>query len=271
MLKLLADGKDFLNHLVTHYDLIAGLTRRDFTSRFIKNYFGLLWAIIDPVAFIVILYFVFGMRFGNQQILGVPYIMYLIPAYISYSFFSDAIRNTSEGITSYSFLITKVNFRLAILPLVKLISNLALHLIILAVAFILLIINGIYPTVYWFQLIYYILVLCLLLAGLSWATSAISLFFPDIKNIISIATRLLFFVTPIFWNQQGLPENYLMILKLNPLFYIAEGYRESLLYGTGFWKHPVQTIYVWGLILVVNAAGSIIFRKLRPHFADVLS
>ena len=264
------EGIDFISQLIKNKSVIFELTKRDFTSKYIKNFFGLSWAIIDPLAFIVVLYFVFGMRFGDRETLGVPFIIYLISGYIAYDFFSTALNQASDSIRSYSFMITKVNFRLAILPIVKLLSGLMMHMIILFIVLVILLLNSIYPSLYWIQIVYYIFAMLSMLLGLAWIASSISLFFPDMKNIISIIVRLLFFLTPIFWNIEGLPESYTFFLKFNPLYYIVSGYRDSLIYEVAFWEHPVLTIYYWALTVVFMLAGIIIFKKLRPHFADVI-
>ncbi|MCD4681083.1 MAG: ABC transporter permease, partial [Bacteroidales bacterium] len=195
---------------------------------------------------------------------------YLITGYAAFDFFSNALNQASDSIRSYSFMITKVNFRLAILPIVKLLSGLMMHVIILFIVLLILVLNSIYPTLYWFQLIYYIFAMLSMLLGLAWIASSISLFFPDIKNIISIIVRLLFFLTPIFWSIEGLPESYAYVLKFNPFYYIVNGYRESLVYDVAFWEHPMLTIYYWALTVSFMLAGIIIFKKLRPHFADVI-
>ncbi len=268
--QIIKDGALFITDLFRNRSIILELTKRDFSSKYIKNYFGLFWAIIDPLAFIVVLYFVFGMRFGGKEINGVSYIIYLITAYIAYDFFSSILTQASDIIKSYSFMVTKLNFRLSILPIVKLLSGLMMHMIILVIVLIILLFNSISPSLYWLQIFYYIFSLSFLILGLTWIASSISLFFPDIRNIINIIVRLLFFLTPIFWVAENFSAKYVFVMKFNPLYYIVNGYRDSLVYEIPFWEHPALTIYFWTLTLVFMAVGIIVFRKLRPHFADVI-
>ena len=268
--RFISEGVDFLQQLYQNRYLIYRLTNRDFNNKYIRNYFGLGWAILDPLAFIVILFFVFNMRFGGRDALGVPYITYLIAGYIAYDFFSYVLHNATNSISEYSWLLTKVNFRVAILPLVKILSGLQMHCIILLIATIIFIIEKITISFYWLQVFYYIFSLCIFLTGIAWFTSSINLFFPDIKNITNILIRILFFLTPLFWHMEGLPKTYATILKINPLFYIVNGYRDSFLYGIAFWKHPSLTIYFWGVTLFLLILGISVFKKLRPHFADVI-
>ena len=89
--KLFSEGIDFIKQIYLNRNLINTLTKRDFRNRYVKNYFGFAWAILDPLAFIVILYFVFGMRYGGNDILGVSFVVYLITGYIAYDFFANNI------------------------------------------------------------------------------------------------------------------------------------------------------------------------------------
>mgnify|MGYP000647424310 FL=1 len=66
------------------------------------------------------------------------------------------------------------------------------------------------------------------------------------------------------------PEKYIWIIELNPLVYIINGYRDSLIYHKWFWENINMTIYFWIITAVIFILSSLVFRKLRPHFADVL-
>ena len=59
-------------------------------------------------------------------------------------------------------------------------------------------------------------------------------------------------------------------LKLNPFYYIVAGYRDSMLTGHWFWERPTMTLYYWGVTIVVMLVGLKMFKRLRPHFSDVL-
>lgn len=260
----------FISQIFTNRRLIIELTKRDFKNKYIKNYFGLAWAILDPLFFMLVLYFVFHYRFNTKDLLGVPFVTYLLSGYIAFDFFSSTLSSVPNCIKSYSFLIKKINFHSAIIPLVKIASNLFMHLIITIIVLTIIWCTGIHPTIYWVQIIYYQFSMTLLLVGIGWVTSSIYLFFPDIKNIINIISRLLFFLTPIFWSLEGLPEKYIRIMKLNPLTYVVEGYRSSLLYNIYIWNDIPYTIYFWIWVFVFLVLGIFIFKKLRPHFADVV-
>ena len=110
----------------------------------------------------------------------------------------------------------------------------------------------------------------ILVLGISYATSAIILFFKDLMQIISIVLQLGMWMTPIMWSYTIIPEKYQWIAKLNPMFYIVEGYRDTLLRHVWFWERYFQTALFWVVALSFFGIGALIFKKLKPHFSDVL-
>jgi len=106
--------------------------------------------------------------------------------------------------------------------------------------------------------------------GIAWMSSALNVFMRDMKQIIAMLVQIGFWATPIFWNIGIMPENIQYVLKLNPFQYIVQGYRESFIYFIPFWQHPYQTIYFWFFTLTLLVGGALVFKKLKPQFADVL-
>ena len=267
--KFFIEGADFLKQIYLNKFIIWELTKRDFRTKYISNLLGLSWAILEPLAMMVILWFVFTyIRTGQKT--EVPYALFLLAGLISYDFFNKSLNSATRGISSYGFLINKVNFRAAIIPLVKISSEILMHFIILVIVAVILALSSIPITIYWIQILYYLFATVFLLTGISWFTSSISLFFPDIKYIITIVMRVLFFFTPIFWEVKNIPEHMLIYFRLNPLYYIVRGYRDSFLYNVPFWKNPVDTIYFWIISIVFFIIGVMVFKRLRPYFAEMV-
>lgn len=260
---------DFFKNLYQHRYAIWTLSKRDFEQKYVQNYFGVIWAIADPLAFVGILYLVFDARFGKIGLGEIPFVVYLLVGQVAFDMFG-AIHGLTTVLRDYEFLLKKVNFHINMLPVMRMISALLLHAIVLVIALVILLWKDIGPTWYWLQIFYYMFALCALLIGLSWTTSSIYLFFPDIKNVVNIIVRMLFFITPIFWHLDHLPAETASLLRLNPLVYIVNGYRDSLLNSRGFWVYPGQTIYFWSICIVVWFIGVLIFRKLRPQFAEIV-
>lgn len=173
----------------------------------------------------------------------------------------------------YNYLVKKVVFNISVLPVVKIISALFVHCFFVLFTIILYAAYGKFPDVYYFQLIYYSICVFILVLGLSYATSAIVIFFRDLTQIINIALQVGIWLTPIMWiaetSLQG-HETLQKILKLNPLYYVVSGYRDTFLMKSWFFEHAGWTVYFWGFTILCFLFGSWVFKRLRIHFADVL-
>ena len=172
----------------------------------------------------------------------------------------------------YNFLVKKVVFKISTLPAVKVVSSLFVHAFFILFMLIMYACYGMFPDLYDLQILYYSLCMVFLTLGLVYATSAVSVFFRDLMQIVNIFLQVLIWMTPIMWNMDAvsMPGWVRVILKLNPMFYIVSGYRDALINKQWFWNHPILTLYFWGLAIAVWLLGTHIFRKLKPHFADVL-
>jgi lipopolysaccharide transport system permease protein/teichoic acid transport system permease protein len=106
--------------------------------------------------------------------------------------------------------------------------------------------------------------------GFAWIAASLSLFIKDVGNVIGVIIQIGFWVSPIFWSLDTFPKNYRFILEMNPFTYLIEGYRKSFLDGQPFWNDPKGFIYFWSFTLVVLLVGVITYKKLRPHFGDVI-
>ena len=92
----------------------------------------------------------------------------------------------------------------------------------------------------------------------------------DVGQVVTIILQFGFWLTPILWNVKMVPEKYQILMKLNPAYYITEGYRNCFMSGIWFWEYPRWTFGFWIFTGIIFILGAIIFLKLRPHFADVL-
>ncbi|MBE3606331.1 ABC transporter permease [Campylobacter sp. RM13119] len=261
----------FLKHIYSNRELLVSLIKNDFKKQYLGSYLGLVWAFVQPLTFVVVIWFVFEMGFRAAPTAdSTPFFLYLITGMIPWFFISNALINGTGAIVSNSFLVKKVSFRVSILPLIEIGSALIIHLALVGFLIITFLLYGYMPTVYWIQLPFYILCSIMLLLGLSWLTSAIRVFVKDIGNFITVLTQIGFWATPIFWSTEMVPEKYQWILRLNPAFYIVDGYRNTFIKGSWFWEDQSIMLYYFGLTIFCLGFGAIVFKRLRPHFGDVL-
>ena len=264
----------FIGDLFKSKKLIFELTKNDLKKRFLGSQLGVVWAFVQPALTIFIFWFVIqkGFRQTSPQGVEVPFILWITAGILPWFFFSESLANATNSILEYSYLVSKVVFRVSVLPIIKILSALFVHIFFIIILFIMFGLYGYKPNIYNIQVIYYLFAAIVLLLGISWATSALMVFIREIGQIVAVIIQFGFWMTPIFWNinTETIPLNVRNLLKLNPVYYIVEGYRNTFIYHRWFWEDPYLTIYFWGSTLVIFIAGAFFFRRLRPNFADVL-
>lgn len=252
--------------------LILSLSKNDFKTKYAGSYLGIVWAFVQPVVTILVYWFVFsvGLRAGN--VMDYPFVLYLISGIVPWFFFQDALNGGTNALIEYNYLVKKVVFKISVLPIVKIISALYVHIFFVVFSLIVCACYGYYPSLYTLQLIYYSACNFMLVLGLVYATSAIVIFFRDLSQIIGIFLQVGIWMTPIMWDLTILADHPLLmkLFKLNPMYYIVSGYRDSMLGHVWFTEHWGWTLYFWMVTIVLFGLGTVIFKRLKVHFADVL-
>jgi lipopolysaccharide transport system permease protein/teichoic acid transport system permease protein len=250
---------------------IHALAERQIVSRYAGTLFRGAWELIHPAVTILVFWFVFSVAFKAKGPNGIPFIMYFVTGILPWMFFAEGINSGTQGVIAHSFLIKKMVFRSELLPFVYLTAGTVNHGLLLILASVVLFANGVHFAWYWFQTIYYFFTLCVLMLGLQWLLSAITVFHRDLGQGVAVGINLWFWATPVVWVADGVvPSEYRWLLFANPVYYVIEGYRGSFLYHEPFWNHWQQGLYVWALALILGVSGAVVFRRLKPHFADVL-
>lgn len=251
--------------------MIFDLAKNDFNKKFKGSYLGAFWAFVNPIITILVYWFVFeiGFRSGVRPE-GYPFVLWLICGMVPWFFFSEALTSATTSFSEYSFLVKKVVFKISILPFIKILSSLFIHLFFILFMAVILLIYGFMPTLSWLQILYYAFCTIALLMGVGFTSASILPFFKDMAQVISIVIQIGFWLTPIVWSLDIVPGNLQFLFELNPFYYIAEGYRDAFLNNRWFWEKPFDTLYFWFVTIIFLAVAVTIFRKLKPHFSDVL-
>ena len=255
---------------VYHTQLMLDLAWNDFRKKYAGSVFGVFWALAQPLVTVVIYWFVFQVALGSGPVDGFPFVLWLVAGLVPWMFFQEAMSYGGEALLGYSYLVKKVSFDISILPVMKVISALFVHLMTLGIMLVLYTAMGYFPGLQILQVLYYSACTFVLAVGFAYADAAIIVFFRDLGHMINIALQVGTWVTPILWNLSRFPAKYQLIFKINPMNYVVQGYREALLYKKFFWEEPVYTLYFWGVTMLLLLIGRGIFKKLKPHFADVL-
>lgn len=260
----------FFGELAGSRRVIFELIRRDLNARYLGSGLGLFWMVAQPAATILVLWFVFSFGFGARAVAGVPFILWLVAGIVPWFFLTECVSGATNAVIDHAFLVKKILFRVHLLPIVRILSALAVHLVFVALSLSLLWLSGFPPGLHALQLPYYLLATVAFVLGLTWCTSALIVFLRDLGPVVALLLQFGFWLTPVFWDLGAIPPGYARLVMLNPAYYLVQGYRESLLHRVWFWSHAELTLYFWASTLVLLVAGAWVFRRLRPHFADVL-
>ena len=255
--------------------LIWKLARNDFKKRYAGSYLGMVWAFVQPVVTVVMYWIVFDKVFDtrSQLVAGgieVPYVLYLTAGLVPWFYFSEALTNGTMALLEYNYLVKKVVFKISILPIIKVIAATFIHIFFVGVLFIIAIAYGYTPTVYTLQIFYYGFCEFILVLAISYTTCAVVIFFRDLQQIIGIVLQIGMWATPILWDISMLTDQIKPLFKLNPMVYIVNGYRSAMYEQEWFFEHFYSSTYFWIFTVTLFCIGSLLFKRLKVHFADVL-
>ena len=252
--------------------LIWKLAKNDFKKRYAGSYLGAVWAMVQPVVTVVMYYIVFDviMGTGRGMVPDKPYVLFLTAGLVPWFYFSEALNSGTNALIEYNYLVKKVVFKISVLPIIKIIAATFIHAFFILVLLVISACYGYFPTVYTLQIIYYSACLFIFVLGLCYSTCAIMVFFKDIGQIISILLQIGMWATPILWDVEALSPTIQMIVKINPLVYIVNGYRSAIFERSWFFEDFYSTMYFWIFTVVVFGIGALVFKRLKVHFSDVL-
>ena len=259
--------------LAVHRSVILQLVRRDLEVRYRGSVLGMAWAFLLPLSMLAVYTFVFGIVFKQRWGTGeaqspADFALMLFAGLLVYSFFGECVSRAPVLILQNPNYVKKVVFPLQLLPLVPVgaaLVQMGISVVILAVATLAL--KGSLPwTIVLFP--FAMLPLVFLVLACTWFLSALGVFLRDIGQVVGVAVSVLLYLSPVFFPLSAVPESVQWLVKLNPLTAPIEQARFLLVQG------QVPPLREWLLLLVVAilamALGHAVFRRLRPHFADVL-
>lgn len=257
--------------LKNNKEIVWSLAVNDFATKYAGSLFGTFWAFVQPATTILIYACVFqyGLK-STSPVVGVSYIFWFAAGMIPWFFLSDGIRAVTNVLIEYSYLVKKVVFDVRLLPVIKILSAFFVHLVFIVLLFLIAFVNKESLSMYVLQVIYYLVCAILLIYAIGKFTSSIILFFRDLGQIVNIVLDMVMWATPIIWSYSIVPVQFQWVVKLNPFFYIIEGYRDSFINQIWFFQKPILSMYFWILIIVMLYFSSKVFNKMRPQFADVL-
>ena len=254
---------ELIKDLYNYREFLKTNVRKDIRGKYKGSFLGVLWSFINPLLSVVVYAIVFSkiMRFNIEN-----YLIYLITGVLPWTFFTSSISMGMNSILFNANIIKKVYFPRIILPISVVTSCLVNFLISCIVIVIFVLFSGIGLTIniLWLPLIAIIqYFLCL---GFVFILSAIEVFVRDLEHIIGFVLSMAFYVTPILYKIEQVPENLRFILKFNPMTYIINSYRD--IFYSGISPDFGGLMFVLIISIMLSIFGYCIFDKLQRGFAE---
>lgn len=244
--------------------------KNDFKKRYAGSFIGGLWAYIQTVAMVLIYWLVFEFGMHNSSVNGIPFLPWFISGIMPWLLFSDIISTSMGCMLEYNYIVKKIVFNINIIPLSKVLVSLFTHAFLLIVCMLVSALYGLFTGWQALTVLYYLTALLCLAVPYAFALSAVCVFIRDFSQIVGILLNILMWGTPIIWNINVVPEHWRWIFQLNPMFYVINGFRNTLIRGCNQEMTILYIIYFWAFVLIGGFFCFRLYKKLVFNLADLL-
>ncbi|MBO5068761.1 MAG: ABC transporter permease [Roseburia sp.] len=257
--------------ICSNWNIVVRMSSFDYKLENKDTYLGKLWALITPLIQIGTYWLVFGLGLRQgKDVDGYPYLAWMLIGLIPWFFISSWMLKAANSIYSKTGIISKMKFPISTIPVSKVLQELYEFVVMLLIMLVILLCLGLRPNWYWLNLIYYFVYCMCFLIGLGLITSVLTMVARDFYKLMNSLIRLLFYVTPILWVMDKMPDIYQQIMQFNPIFYVVNGFRESILYHLPFYHQMDMVLIMWGINVVLFFAGCALQSKFKNKFIDLM-
>ncbi len=258
---------EMLSILFQNRRILAAITRVELAKRYSGSVLGLVWIGLFPVLFLGVYLFVylviFKMKFpGYSQL---DYVVYVFCGLVPYIGFMESVNSGCHAVKQNIHLVKNVMLPIELVPVRYVLVSMVTQVVGLGVLLLLAAANGSLS----FHLVWLPIVVLLQVAfliGLVWILSGLAVVVPDISYFVNLATLLLVFISPIGFKPEMVPQQLSFMITLNPIHYMIDPFRYSLLYGE---FPPLQNAVIFVAMCVLTfGAGAAFFRRFRNVLVD---
>jgi lipopolysaccharide transport system permease protein len=252
--------------LYRYRDMFRFLTLRTIKARYAQSVIGIGWAVIQPLFSMLVFTVVFG-RLAKVSSDGAPYALFSFVALVPWTFFSNALNDSTSSLISQATMLSKVHFPRMILPLSAVAAKLVDFVIALLVLFVMMAFYRVTPTSGVFAIPFLILIMVAAATGAGMWLTSLAVQYRDVSYAMGFFVQLLMYAAPVVYPASLIPERFQAVYALNPMVGVIEGFRAALL-GTREmpWAMISLGAATAGVLLV---SGALYFRMKERIFADV--
>ena len=250
-----------------YVELLMNLTRREVKGRYSQSFFGVAWAIVQPLSAMIVFTIVFS-RVAKVPSDGVPYPLFAYAALVPWFFFMNSVSSGTLSLVTYRNIVTKTYFPREIVPLSQVCSRFIdfFAAAVFYAGFMMYYRAGLGAWALMTPVFFGLLIL--FTVGFTMATSAINVFYRDVNPVVQMALQFWLYLTPVAYPLSATSARFRWLYVLNPLTAIVEGFRSSLIFN-----RPPN----WNLVsisasitIVLFASAFVMFKKMDKYFADVI-
>lgn len=262
------DGKDYWSELWRSRELLSMMVWRDIVVRYKQTAMGLSWALVRPLATMLVFSMVFG-KLANLPSNGAPYALMVFAGLLPWLFFSAAFSDASNSVVGNANLVSKVYFPRLIIPLSSVLVGLVDFALAMVVYLAMSFFYGLPPGLHVLALPLFLFQLCLLILGCSLSIAALSVWYRDFRHLLPVVLQLGVYLSPVGFASTVVPEKWRLLYAFNPMVGIIDGFRWSLLGDT----QPLRLNEI-GISCFVTSlflwSGLRFFRRSEHRFSDAI-
>lgn len=266
-----------LSELVRTRELTANLVRRDLKVRHRGSFLGMLWSLTTPLLFVGLYYFIFKFVFRAALIddlprpdgNNVPFAVYFFAGLTLWNFVNSAVSSSTGSVTGSGYLLGKVYFPRAILPLSTVLSSLVTFAFELAVLLVVTLVFVGVPSLHLLWLPLIVVIACVLTFGMALLLSAVTVFLRDVGHFIGVFMQLWFWATPVIYSLNFLKDPGIKrLIELNPVTGLVVSFRNVVVLN----RPPRLDLMAYDTLFAVGflVLGALVFNKSQRLFSEIV-
>lgn len=256
-----------LKELWEYRELLYFLVWRDIKVRYRQTAVGILWVVLQPVMIMIVFSVIFG-QLAKLPSDNIPYSIFTFTALLPWQLFATAITQSGNSLVSNQNLITKVYFPRLIIPISAVLGGLVDFVISFVILLAMMFYFGIFPGIQILLLPIFLLFVIITAFTIGLWLSALNVQYRDVRYVLPFLTQIWFFITPITYSSNLIPEKWRVLYGLNPMTGVIEGFRWVLLgKETGLGIFTLVSAFV---VLIFLVGGLYYFRRMEKTFADII-
>lgn len=256
---------EVFKNIYNYRELLKTNVKKEIRGRYKNSILGIVWSFLNPLLQLLVYSVIFGALLASGD---KTYPIYICVALIPWTFFTSSVTQSAFTIIGNGNIIKKVYFPREVLP-ISIVTSGAVNFLIstlIILAFIIFSGLGISHFILFYPLV--LIVQYFLILGISFILSSITVYFRDLEHIIGIVLLAAFYGTPIVYKLEQLPKNLQVLMKLNPMTHIINGYRDVFYYQQMPDIKSLSILFVISIVLTIG--GYMVFKKLQKGFAEEL-